>query len=1233
MRNNIFIYIITCLIGLPSLASFAQDGMPADYATGKTLYQAHKYEDALPYFYKALDKTCTITPKDSLAFANERMIIRHIDDCYRNAEKENLPFKHIDFDTTTTDNYSFLVTKVTALTEDSVIVTINEGTQSGIIPGQECYLWGSPNTSKDTGRQYTYLGSGKFIELTDFSAKVLVKFYNKRKGSQVYTKDFLEVKIHPVQNVKKSLYYDFAVWGLGFNDNNNSELLCKRAIYQNTDTLLADVLTDLYTFEVNDFSSTLNELEDSSFSTPYKDGRFKGYSLKQSFPMTNIYDLLSFFTFVKSYPGKYIGKNWKVNETYATWVLNYTPLGENSRRWLIPAIEATEMGELDILLKKTAYYIANDTLIKWSDRLYSYPNDKNMDAARSLCEKLLYVAKYMRDTLAIADYYNRLAYIKSAQSYKKEALNDALRARSLFKDNDGYAYTVASMYGTNEQFDSCFAIYGMLLKKYPDNYEMKGNLGWYKTLSGAFAEAGPLCRAGYQGNPYSYSTAVNYGHTFLLTGNVDSAKFYYGKMLENLKAPNEYIDGPKKDFEIFFSKGWQRTNVTAIAEWLDQEYKQKYYYIAAGEVLWNDAKKLYNEKKYKLSIAKWKEYLDMIGHLQEPQYAFMRAANTWIGSCYSYLDENDSAIKYYDIGHQVTKAHLLNKDDPDNTYLSSDYKNLSTLYKNDKKYGDKGEEYKVLYDAETQRLADMKSIPKLHVLCISGNDTANRKIYQSDARFFYDNITAIGGINDSGYIYIDSKALTRQSLIQKLEQIRKHTKPEDIFIFYYAGMNVTDSNREKDALLLNPADQQNGRIAIKELVQTIDLIYAKRKIIITSEPNTSLLSYITTGYATNTSNANEVIFMCPGVRTPTSTGKTVFTEELVNAISELKKNNQFTAREYLSRVSALVGRDKHYLPVLSFTHGKDFVLYKSDSIKKAVVTTTKVESRGLDIEADEHTGSTAGGPQEQTNYALFFADDVYDEKNTWHPLSNPVSDASALAALLADDYGFKVEVVKNATKKEIENKLREYRAKNFNANDQLMIFFAGHGIYYPDANMGYLVAKDSKDPRTTDPNYNTYLSYSDLGNIYLKNLKCRRIFLVLDACYAGSFFEQKSFMRGGPDMKANDADMVDRMNRLKKNASGKSFYKGISSGGKETVEDGKKDEHSPFAASLIYMLNNAIQSHYITADAIIGEMQNSHPGNTMPSSGTFNYSDPQGMFIFEVKHGEEKLAGKTYNLK
>lgn len=59
-----------------------------------------------------------------------------------------------------------------------------------------------------------------------------------------------------------------------------------------------------------------------------------------------------------------------------------------------------------------------------------------------------------------------------------------------------------------------------------------------------------------------------------------------------------------------------------------------------------------------------------------------------------------------------------------------------------------------------------------------------------------------------------------------------------------------------------------------------------------------------------------------------------------------------------------------------------------------------------------------------------------------------------------------------------------------------------------------------------------------------------------------------------------------------KNASNKRFYKGISSGGKQYVADGKPGQHSPFAGSFLNVLfNKAMNKSFVTADEIIGEIK------------------------------------------
>ncbi len=64
-----------------------------------------------------------------------------------------------------------------------------------------------------------------------------------------------------------------------------------------------------------------------TFTSPFAKGRYKGQSLNQVFEQLKKEDIEAFLWFMISFPGKYIGIPYKFNETFATWLINYSPIG------------------------------------------------------------------------------------------------------------------------------------------------------------------------------------------------------------------------------------------------------------------------------------------------------------------------------------------------------------------------------------------------------------------------------------------------------------------------------------------------------------------------------------------------------------------------------------------------------------------------------------------------------------------------------------------------------------------------------------------------------------------------------------------------------------------------------------------------------------------------------------------------------------------------------------------
>ena len=273
---------------------------------------------------------------------------------------------------------------------------------------------------------------------------------------------------------------------------------------------------------------------------------------------------------------------------------------------------------------------------------------------------------------------------------------------------------------------------------------------------------------------------------------------------------------------------------------------------------------------------------------------------------------------------------------------------------------------------------------------------------------------------------------------------------------------------------------------------------------------------------------------------------------------------------------------------------------------KLVVTNsdgTQVEdSRSINKEVDVVATIETG----RKDYALIIGTNEYDE---WNPLTNPVFDAEAIAEELKTGYGFEVDLVLNPTKAEIGAKLVALYDKSFQENDQLFIFFAGHGHFDDRTSRGFIVAKDSKQ---VDPIGSSYFSYSDLRDL-VDGINCNHTMLMLDACFGGTFDQNiaRASSRGG-----DAADMASRSEFIKRKLRFKTrMY--VTSGGKVYVKDGRPGHHSPFAKQFLEALRD-----YGGSDGILTKSELKSYMEILaqqPRMGDFGQYEPGSDFIFIAK--------------
>ncbi|MBD2451653.1 caspase family protein [Nostoc sp. FACHB-152] len=121
------------------------------------------------------------------------------------------------------------------------------------------------------------------------------------------------------------------------------------------------------------------------------------------------------------------------------------------------------------------------------------------------------------------------------------------------------------------------------------------------------------------------------------------------------------------------------------------------------------------------------------------------------------------------------------------------------------------------------------------------------------------------------------------------------------------------------------------------------------------------------------------------------------------------------------------------------------------------------------------------------------------------PLQNAVNDAVKLVELLREKYGYQVweYLDEAATFKNLCEMLETTLPGEVTADDQLLLYFAGHGIALngdeDDGPKGYLIPQDAQEG-----NVQTYLPMTQLHDC-LNQLPCRHFLGILDCCFAGAF--------------------------------------------------------------------------------------------------------------------------------
>jgi len=261
--------------------------------------------------------------------------------------------------------------------------------------------------------------------------------------------------------------------------------------------------------------------------------------------------------------------------------------------------------------------------------------------------------------------------------------------------------------------------------------------------------------------------------------------------------------------------------------------------------------------------------------------------------------------------------------------------------------------------------------------------------------------------------------------------------------------------------------------------------------------------------------------------------------------------------------------------------------------------TPAVVSRTTTIADSDREGNALSEElQKRDYYALIIAVQDYPDQSVVD-LDQPVSDAKALRDELITDYTFEqhnITLLENPSRASIIETFDMLTA-SVQSTDNLLVFYAGHGIWDEQIEQGYWLPSDAKKSSKA-----AWLSNGTIRD-YIRAIDSKHTLLITDACFGGGILKTREAFQSSKAM----LEMYKLPSR-----------KAMTSGALKTVPD-----KSVFIEYLIKALKSNDQP-LISADQLFTAFKynviNNSPNGQVPQYGVISQADDEGGdFIFLKK--------------
>lgn len=877
-----------------------------------------------------------------------------------------------------------------------------------------------------------------------------------------------------------------------------------------------------------------------SFYERYESGRFDGYALIEMLTKSDLLDVVMFLEFVSDFPYKYIGYNFFLDETFATWGINKTPLPSKIEKPLQQFYSNT-INERDDW--GHPYY-----LLQIKDKK-NWLDDFSLKDTLEDYNALIDLWKFQENDSLINDV--RILKINYLNTDYKEILkvtDEIMSSNDRGVDNSMWWSRAAAQYMLKDYENAIISFDSAnLLIEHSSVYAYRA---WSRMFLGNWKDARDDIRKAYSLDTLHPFWSALMGNMFLLMNQKDSASFYYTKSLVNMGSQSEF-KAVTDDFDVFLKRGWHEENSKYFKDFFATYYDTSHLRERLlSNDFFNQMLNIDDDYAQKLPLIDSAIYYEQMN-----PYARMdklRMYYRWKGYSYFKLIDYPRSLYFYEKALEINLNHIMDADD-----LFNDYDDLAYLAKlcNDTIKERKYTEFK------NGALHKKTGGSERNLFVFNIENTQNKK----DSNFFIDKLLHIENRAFKHKVVRNFERNSVKSLDQQIDLLLQTASKEDVFVFYFDGKTYWNQMSGSKGILIGNDSISSEKIQVifsflpvqnSLLILDGDQFHFVEDFIIYKEKNTDPAWEINLHIITNNRGKIRIDSTQNGL--------------LSWSLSEIFNQNKTLSSDMLkTQTETYLAEKGMFWSVKSYAIGYPFLLYNTRMEEK--VSNPDNRTRGAAVEYIEENTLAENKEKPSGSYALVFG---INEYKYWNSLKNPINDARAIHQILSQKYGFESRLILNATALEMEASIRS--VKNLNA-ERIVVFYAGHGFFEEETQNGFLVLSDSKLSEN-DPKKTSYYDYYRLVT-FLENLKCKNILLVLDACFSGTIekngknlgegicIEDNSGGNGfSKDMYLNLTDSVFIARHMRCHN-----MKFITSGGKEYVPDGS-GEHSPFASKLIEVL-------------------------------------------------------------